>query len=219
MTDSPQPRVIKRYANRKLYDMTDSRYVTHDEIARLVERGEEVRIIDNRTKEDLTTRTLTQILFEKERTERRPLPIQTLRGLFQTGGDFIQRRIAQPVSSLRDEAEETVRKVLRRGGAEGEGGGDDVPSGPVDASAGHQPDGASATERPGAGEALREWLDNSQRAVENLQRSLEERWDLVVNTVGHLDINHRRISELEQRIAALEARLEALESQAREEEP
>ncbi len=221
MTDSPQPRVIKRYANRKLYDMTDSRYVTHDEIARLVERGEEVRIIDNRTKEDLTTRTLTQILLEKERTERRPLPLQTLRGLFQTGGDFIQRRITQPVTSLRDEAEETVRKVLRRGGGEeddtaaaGEAAAEDegtLSEGTTDA--------AGTTDRARAGEALREWLDNSQRAVENLQRSLEERWDLVVNTVGHLDINHRRISELEQRVAALEARLEALELQAREERP
>ena len=92
MAKTAQPRVIKRYANRKLYDMSESCYITHDEIANLVEAGEEVRIIDNKTKEDLTTRTLTQILFEKEKRNRRTLPLQTLRGLFQTSGDFIQRQ-------------------------------------------------------------------------------------------------------------------------------
>jgi hypothetical protein len=51
---SANPRVIKRYANRKLYDTRSSRYVTLPQIAELVRGGEDVQIIDNRTKENLT---------------------------------------------------------------------------------------------------------------------------------------------------------------------
>ncbi|HEX5656532.1 MAG TPA: polyhydroxyalkanoate synthesis regulator DNA-binding domain-containing protein, partial [Polyangiales bacterium] len=49
---SANPRVIKRYANRKLYDTRSSRYVTLPQIAELVRSGEDVQIIDNRTKEN-----------------------------------------------------------------------------------------------------------------------------------------------------------------------
>ena len=59
-----EPKVIKRYTNRKLYDTVESRYVTLDEIAQMIKAGAEVQIIDNRTKEDLTSVTLAQIIFE-----------------------------------------------------------------------------------------------------------------------------------------------------------
>jgi polyhydroxyalkanoate synthesis repressor PhaR len=198
MPDQLKPRVIKRYANRKLYDMSESCYITHDEIARLVKDGVEVRIIDNRTKEDLTTLTLTQILFKEEKKQRKTLPLQTLRGILQSGGDFIQRHITQPVDRIRDEAEETVRKVLRRG--------DDVPAaGEDDADALGPMDGSA--QRGGAAEAARDWLDNTQKSFEHLQRTLEERWTLILNSMGLLDANEKRIAELERRVAELEARL------------
>ena len=54
-------RLIKRYANRKLYDTSESRYVKLEEIADMVDRGEEVKIIDNETKEDITRISLAQI--------------------------------------------------------------------------------------------------------------------------------------------------------------
>src|SRR3990172_1754345 len=69
---SPGVRVIKRYANRKLYDTRDSRYVTLSEIEVLVRGGEDVRIIDNGTKEDLTSVTLAQVLLEQEKKGGRP---------------------------------------------------------------------------------------------------------------------------------------------------
>ena len=59
-------RKIKRYSNRKLYDMTESRYVTLDEVAHFVQEGDEVQIIDNKTKEDITSVTLAQIVYEQE---------------------------------------------------------------------------------------------------------------------------------------------------------
>ncbi len=203
MPEKRKPRVIKRYANRKLYDMSESCYITHDEIAALVENGEEVKIIDNRTKEDLTSRTLTQILFEKEKRDRRTLPLATLRGIFETGGTFFQKHIAQPVTNLRDEAEETVRKVLRPRSTE--------PSEPPLKVKTRESTGS----RQKPADAFREWLEQSQMAVDNLQRTLEERWNLVLKSLGHFDKNHRRINELEERVAELEQELANLRREKR----
>ncbi len=65
--DSQEPRIIKRYANRKLYDTRASRYVTLQKIAGFVRDGEDVQIIDNESKEDLTNVTLAQIIYEQEK--------------------------------------------------------------------------------------------------------------------------------------------------------
>ena len=79
-SDRPR-RVIKRYSNRKLYDTKDSRYVTLLQIAEMVRGGEEVQIIDNNTKEDLTEVTLAQIIYEeqKQKASSRSVPLQTLK--------------------------------------------------------------------------------------------------------------------------------------------
>ena len=68
-------RTIKRYANRKLYDTRDSRYVTLDHIAAMVRAGDDVRVVENTTRADLTTATLAQIIFEEEKkAPRLPVP-------------------------------------------------------------------------------------------------------------------------------------------------
>jgi PHB/PHA accumulation regulator DNA-binding domain len=67
-------RVIKRYSNRKLYDTQDSRYVTLLQIAEMVRGGEEVQIIDNNTKDDLTEVTLAQIIYEEQKAHSRNVP-------------------------------------------------------------------------------------------------------------------------------------------------
>jgi polyhydroxyalkanoate synthesis repressor PhaR len=77
-------RVIKRYSNRKLYDTKGSRYVTLLQIAELVREGEEVQIIDNNTKDDLTEVTLAQIIYEEQKARSRSVPLQTLKELIHT---------------------------------------------------------------------------------------------------------------------------------------
>lgn len=59
-------RLIKRYANRKLYDTKQSCYVTLEEIAAVIREGHDVTVIDNKTKEDITYRTLIQLLHVLE---------------------------------------------------------------------------------------------------------------------------------------------------------
>ena len=92
--DRPR-RIIKRYSNRKLYDTKDSRYVTLLQIAEMVRGGEEVQIIDNNSKEDLTEVTLAQIIYEEKKANSRAVPLQTLK-------DLIHTRTEKVLSDLRE---------------------------------------------------------------------------------------------------------------------
>ncbi|HEY8042462.1 MAG TPA: polyhydroxyalkanoate synthesis regulator DNA-binding domain-containing protein [Polyangiaceae bacterium] len=88
-------RIIKRYSNRKLYDTKDSRYVTLLQIAEMVRGGEEVQIIDNNTKDDLTEITLAQIIYEEQKAHSRNVPLQTLK-------DLIHARTEKVLADLRE---------------------------------------------------------------------------------------------------------------------
>jgi polyhydroxyalkanoate synthesis repressor PhaR len=77
-------RTIKRYANRKLYDTRESRYVTLEHIAAMVRAGDDVRVVDNTSQADLTTATLAQIIFEEEKATPR-LSLAGLREIIQQG--------------------------------------------------------------------------------------------------------------------------------------
>jgi polyhydroxyalkanoate synthesis repressor PhaR len=111
-------KVIKRYANRKLYDTGESRYITLDEIGQLIRDGVDVQIVDNRSKGDLTSVTLAQIILEEEKKQSH-MPLGVLRDIIRTGGetltDFIQNEVGPRVSSLREGAEAGL-KLLRRDG-------------------------------------------------------------------------------------------------------
>lgn len=99
-------RLIKRYANRKLYDTEASRYVTLDQIAKLIRGGEDVRIVDNGTKQDITEVTLAQIVYEEAKSgESSDGKTRSLRGLIREGRERI-------VSSFRAAPKES-RNLLR----------------------------------------------------------------------------------------------------------
>jgi polyhydroxyalkanoate synthesis repressor PhaR len=105
---SASARVIKRYANRKLYDTRDSRYVTLPQIAELVRGGEDVQIIDNRTKENLTSVTLAQIIYESEKSAEASARqgVKTLRDFIQVGGEKLMAHLREgPVARLIPKAE------------------------------------------------------------------------------------------------------------------
>lgn len=80
---SNKVKIIKRYQNRKLYDTQQSCYVTLDDIAKMIRNTEEVMVIDNKTKRDITAATLTQIIFEAEKKAGSYAPLRTLRDIIQ----------------------------------------------------------------------------------------------------------------------------------------
>lgn len=124
MTDSTalETRIVKKYQNRKLYDTKDSCYITLDDIAKMVKRGEEVKVIDNKTKNDVTSVILTQILVEQEKSTKSILPLTMLRDIIQHGQgslfDFIQRYVILGVNSTQEkvaEAERYINRLVDRG--------------------------------------------------------------------------------------------------------
>ena len=84
-------KIIKRYGNRKLYDTEQSSYVILTDIAKMIRNEEDILIIDNETKDDITASTLTQIIFgaERERQSSQSAPLNILKSIIKTGdGSF-----------------------------------------------------------------------------------------------------------------------------------
>ncbi len=102
--------VIKRYQNRKLYDTRHSSYVTLDDIAQMVKEGEEVKIIDNRTKEDITSITFAQIIFEEEKKKKQVLPLSAFKKIIQ-GGEQLFGLVTHGVSQAKEEAEKAIERI------------------------------------------------------------------------------------------------------------
>lgn len=103
--------LIKRYANRKLYNTETSRYITLKGISDLIEGGEEVRVVDNETGEDITSIALSQILVDRERN--RTLSSAALSDLMHRSSGVIASAFRKHVGEATDGFEE-LQKNMRR---------------------------------------------------------------------------------------------------------
>jgi polyhydroxyalkanoate synthesis repressor PhaR len=212
-----EPRVIKRYANRKLYDTKSSQYVTLDQIAQMIRTGEEVRVLDNSTKDDLTSVTLAQIIFEEEKRQKSFIPLQAMRHLIQSGGASLQE--------LAQQAQARVLSVFRKGEGEGPRTAEEeaalAAAGGLEArdlaEVGHQGEtrevkegrearrlGTTAVSGEASHNAVREFLDRSQLTIEEWQRRADERIRQLLEGISPF-------SALEKEVARLTARVEQLE--------
>jgi polyhydroxyalkanoate synthesis repressor PhaR len=177
-----EPKVIKRYTNRKLYDTVESRYVTLDEIAEMIKAGGEVKVIDNRTKDDLTAVTLAQIIFEEEKKSSRT-SMKTLLGLIRQGSEMAQQVVGgaggdfrERVDAVRQVAEQRVQSLLARGQQ--------------------------------TGEKAREIVSASQEALSGLQRRIDERVRSAAEGFHNLPEVKRQMEDIAKRIEALEKKLD-----------
>jgi polyhydroxyalkanoate synthesis repressor PhaR len=188
-------RVIKRYSNRKLYDMTDSRYITLDRIAEFVRAGQEIKVIDNQTQEDLTAVILSQILFEQEKRKRGGfLPISTLQSILQSGEKVFERTIAKPVIHARKdaerkvnewvgEAEKTVSRLVKKGS---------------------ELDGQASALKGAIGELLQKRLEEFTVLVDTRVKSATEAMNrLAASSIGEVDVLKKRIEDLEKTVRHL----------------
>ena len=114
------PRPIRRYGNRKLYDPASRRYVTLEDLARMVAGGHEIEVIEQKSGEDLTNLTLAQVLLEGVKQGASRIPRQVLTRLIRiaTGpvsawGDWPEPQ--DTASRARQETERIVSRVLGRG--------------------------------------------------------------------------------------------------------
>ena len=103
-------RLVKRYDSRKLYDTEESRYVSLDEIATWVRSGQEVKIVDNSSSEDVTAQTLTQIILEEGRNGSSKIPTDVLRDLVRFG----ERALTSGVEHVQESVDKVVRASIDR---------------------------------------------------------------------------------------------------------
>ncbi|MBM4457477.1 MAG: pesticidal protein Cry15Aa [Chloroflexi bacterium] len=114
--------LIKRYANRKLYDTTGRRYVSLDAIGEMVRQGQEVKVADHVTGDDLTAMVLSQVIAEQERRQAGRLPRAVLAGLIRTGGETWEalRRGLAPAAHPDEEIDAAIERRIEGLVARGE---------------------------------------------------------------------------------------------------
>ena len=209
-----EARIIKRYANRKLYDTQHSRYVTLDQISEMIRHGDEVKIIDNKSKEDLTSVTLAQIIFEEEKKQRSFLPLQAMRNIIQNGGESFahlvteaQRRVTSILPRRKDgdehepiEVERTEGDVIASDNEAIEVGEDETYGGPA----------RRAREGLANLRELREWLQQSQRALDEWHKRMDDRIRNMVEGISPFAGLQKDVKALASRIAELESKLSSL---------
>jgi len=127
MTPAPERHLIKKYANRKLYDTHASRYVTLEEIAGLVRDGHHIEVVDRESGNDLTQVTLSQIVLEEEKRgparlvdagtdaihERGQALLDYVRKTLNVPGDLVTQ-MERRRSDLEDTVDEAIERALRR---------------------------------------------------------------------------------------------------------
>jgi len=180
-----EPKIIKRYTNRKLYDTVESRYVTLDEISEMIKAGAEVKILDNRTKDDLTSVTLAQIIFEEEKKTSK-MSLRTLKDLIRHGGERAaqivedtQAELRGRVEAVRQAAEQRVQTLINKGQQ--------------------------------TADAAKEMVAASQEALAQYQRRIDERVRTAFESMSSLSDVRRELTELSDRIGGLERKLQDLE--------
>jgi polyhydroxyalkanoate synthesis repressor PhaR len=93
MSSEKKPTVIKKYANRRLYNTGTSTYVTLDDLAEMVKSEDDFVVIDAKSGDEITRSVLTQIIFEQESRGPNLLPINFLRQLIRFYGDSMQNLV------------------------------------------------------------------------------------------------------------------------------
>jgi polyhydroxyalkanoate synthesis repressor PhaR len=206
----PEARIIKRYANRKLYDTQHSRYVTLEQISEMIRAGDDVKIVDNKTKEDLTSVTLAQIIFEEEKKQRSFLPLTAMRNIIQNGGELFaeaQRRV------------QSILPLKRREGEEGLPGAEPdevVPGTEAEPAVTEFDDegtyGGIPRKQRGLA-ALREWVDESKHTLEEWQKRVDGGIQRAIEGISPFSLLHKDVRNLADRIADLESKLEKIEAE------
>jgi polyhydroxyalkanoate synthesis repressor PhaR len=178
-----EPRVIRRYHNRKLYDTKDSRYVTLLQIAEMIRANEAVQIIDNATKEDKTDVTFALIISEELKVRPHGIPLATLKALIRQRGEKI-------LGHLRDSP---IRRLLSKDQGEQE-----------------TPESMEAAPGPGEEEELSgsEAQERGLRAtLEQWQQTIDERLRAVLPDFSTIRELQAELKHLSDRLIAIEKRL------------
>ena len=183
--------VIKRYANRKLYDTRASRYITLSQISKLLEAGEVVQILDRESGDDITQMTLAQVFVDNRRRRPGAPPIDGLKDAFQTASEQVRRQIADPVSNIKQSFEQSVNRLLKTG-----------------------EERANETR-----DVFQTWVSEQTQLFEETQRRLEERLRTVSSRMDDYRGLRDQVDELQAQVNALSKRVDELEGTDKSDDP
>lgn len=191
-----ETRLIKRYGNRKLYDVGASRYITLDGVRELVRRGEDVRVVDNDSEEDLTAVTFAQIIYEDAKRQNGALSLPLFRWVIQRGDeavrDFLRtfERGREALDSMREATERRVQQLVRR-----------------------EPRAGRA--EPSRRGFLDELLQAPQRQIDQLQHRIDAQVRQSVRRVTSHPAFQKELRRVERSVKRLERRLNQLKAPSR----
>ena len=194
--DRKDPKVIKRYTNRKLYDTVESRYVTLDEIAQMIKGGAEVKIIDNRSKEDLTSVTLAQIIFEEEKKHTQ-MPLGVLREIIRHGGEAVAGFYQEKAGTLAGRVTKSVEELKTRTDS-------------IREDLEQKVRGVTGIFRKGEEGPVKEVLQAGERAVDELRAKVDASVKQALDALGGPSALANELERLHKKIAELEKKLEHL---------
>lgn len=191
MSEQTSERIIKRYQNRKLYDTEDSKYVTLDDIAKMIRQGQDIKVVDNASGKDLTSITLAQIIFELEKKQEPLMPLAMLKNLVRSGGeslsDIYETYIAPSLQSIhqtREELERNIRSLMKKGKLPEE-------------------EGTSL---------IHDMYSKTQRQLDSAQKHIESKVTEVVEVLKGKATLSQTVSKLEKQVAALEREIARLKA-------
>jgi polyhydroxyalkanoate synthesis repressor PhaR len=209
----PPARIIKRYANRKLYDTRESRYVTLLDIAKLIREGEELRIIDNKTKDDVTNVTFAQIIYEEEKIgDGENGSAGLLREFIRSGTDKLLTsfrdspvgRLVQRAEQERLDAIQSLTPATEKAEAAGRRALETIAAAPREAEAAGR-------------RALDTILAAPKGAIDELQRLADDGLRTVLSAaVARVQYLQGEVGRLQSRIDELESKLKELQRRERE---
>jgi polyhydroxyalkanoate synthesis repressor PhaR len=120
---STTPAIIKKYANRRLYNTETSSYITLEHLAAMVREGRDFQVLDAKTNDDITRSVLTQIIVEEESRGQTMLPVNFLRQLISLYGDGMQSLVPQYLEASMQAFRQNQEKMQQTfGGAFGGAG-------------------------------------------------------------------------------------------------
>lgn len=95
-----EPILFKKYANRRLYNLRESKYMTLDDVSGLIVEGHDVKVVDAKTKEDVTSFVLAQIILEQAKNKDILLPAPLLHLIIRNGNSFMPQYIENNYKQL-----------------------------------------------------------------------------------------------------------------------
>lgn len=176
-------RLIKRYGNRKLYDVSSSKYVTLEGVRSLVQGGEDVCVVDNDSGEDLTAVTFAQVIYEEAKRANGTLSPPLLRWLIQRGDEAVRdvmrgvERGREALETVRDAAEKRVQSLVH-------------------------PTGRNSSRK-----LLGDLMEAPQRRLDELQRRIDSQVRDSVERVTHHPAFRKEMQRVERSIHQLEKQL------------